>query len=128
MCTTSAQRLQRWSNIVQMLYKCFVFTGIIVTCLPEVDAGPTLKHHWDTPRVCGMLQSVMWFYCPSDILQRSLTNTINQTNVDPMLGQCRRQWHSIRPTLVWCIVFAGSKQAYTACIHVVFMAVTDYVT
>ena len=25
-CTTSAQRLRRWSNIVQMLYKCFVFT------------------------------------------------------------------------------------------------------
>ena len=27
-CTTSAQRLRRWSNIVQMLYKCFVFAGI----------------------------------------------------------------------------------------------------
>ena len=26
-CTTSAQRLQRWSNIVQKLYKCIVFTG-----------------------------------------------------------------------------------------------------
>ena len=26
-CTTSAQRLRRWSNIIQMLYKCFVFTG-----------------------------------------------------------------------------------------------------
>ena len=24
-CTMSAQRLRRWSNIVQMLYKCFVF-------------------------------------------------------------------------------------------------------
>ena len=27
-CTTPAQSLQRWSNIVQMLYKCVVFTGI----------------------------------------------------------------------------------------------------
>ena len=27
-CTTSAQRLRRWSNIVQILYKCFVFTGL----------------------------------------------------------------------------------------------------
>ena len=27
-CTTSAQRLRRRSNIVQMLYKCFVFAGI----------------------------------------------------------------------------------------------------
>ena len=26
-CTTTAQRLRRWTNIVQMLYKCFVFTG-----------------------------------------------------------------------------------------------------
>ena len=26
-CTTSAQRLRRWSNIVQMLYKSFVFAG-----------------------------------------------------------------------------------------------------
>ena len=27
-CTTSAQRLRRWSNIVQLLYKCFVFPGL----------------------------------------------------------------------------------------------------
>ena len=27
LCTTSAQRLLRWPNIVQMLYKCFMFTG-----------------------------------------------------------------------------------------------------
>ena len=25
--STSAQRFRRWSNIVQMLYKCFVFAG-----------------------------------------------------------------------------------------------------
>ena len=25
--TTPAQRLQRWTNIVYILYKCFVFTG-----------------------------------------------------------------------------------------------------
>ena len=30
-CTTSAQRLRRWSNIVQMLYKCFVFVGKVVS-------------------------------------------------------------------------------------------------
>ena len=27
MCTTPAQRIRRWYNIVQMLYKCFVFAG-----------------------------------------------------------------------------------------------------
>ena len=28
LCRTSAQRLRHWSNIAQMLYKCFVFAGI----------------------------------------------------------------------------------------------------
>ena len=28
--TTPAQRLRRWSNFVQMLYKCFVFTGLAI--------------------------------------------------------------------------------------------------
>ena len=28
-CTASTQRLRRLSNIVQMLYKCFVFTGLL---------------------------------------------------------------------------------------------------
>ena len=27
-CTTSAQRLRRWPNVVQMLYKCFAFAGV----------------------------------------------------------------------------------------------------
>ena len=27
--TTSAQRLRRWSNIVEMLYKCFVLAGVV---------------------------------------------------------------------------------------------------
>ena len=26
-CTTSAQRLRRWANIVQLVYKCFALTG-----------------------------------------------------------------------------------------------------
>ena len=27
-CTTSAQRLRRWTDIVQMLYKLIMFTGL----------------------------------------------------------------------------------------------------
>ena len=27
-CTTPAQLLRRWSDIVQMLYKCFAFAGM----------------------------------------------------------------------------------------------------
>ena len=38
-CTTSAQRLRRWSTIVQMLYKCFAFTGIILLCLDGLCNG-----------------------------------------------------------------------------------------
>ena len=29
-CTASAQRIKRWSNIVQMVYRCFVYTGNII--------------------------------------------------------------------------------------------------
>ena len=29
-CTTSAQRLQLWAYVVQMLYKCFVFAETIL--------------------------------------------------------------------------------------------------
>ena len=35
-CTTSAQRLRRWSNIVQMLYKYFLFTGNRVELIGHV--------------------------------------------------------------------------------------------
>ena len=28
-CTASAQRIRRWSSSVQMLYKCFVFAGML---------------------------------------------------------------------------------------------------
>ena len=34
-CTTSARRLRRWSNIVQMLYRCFAFTGIPLLLIPQ---------------------------------------------------------------------------------------------
>ena len=30
-CTMLAQRLRRWANIVQMLYKCFVFAGVALS-------------------------------------------------------------------------------------------------
>ena len=30
-CTMLAQRRRRWADVVQRLYKCFVFTGIDVT-------------------------------------------------------------------------------------------------
>ena len=41
-CITSARRLWRWSNIVQVLYKCFAFTGIHLK-----------KTHWRKKERCG---------------------------------------------------------------------------
>ena len=47
-CTTSAQRLRRWSNIVQMLYNCLVFPGSIVFWLRpvHVEVQPTADCEW----------------------------------------------------------------------------------
>ena len=39
-CTTSVQRLRRWSDIVQMLYKCPVFCGIDYRIIPENTRRP----------------------------------------------------------------------------------------
>ena len=36
MCTLSTQRLRRWSNIVQMLYKCFLFARQLFSCVVDV--------------------------------------------------------------------------------------------
>ena len=40
----SAQRIPRWSNIVQMLYKCFVFAGewYVVQC--SINYSPQCDH------------------------------------------------------------------------------------
>ena len=35
-CTMLAQRLRRWADIVQMLYKCFVFAWILVAYIMVV--------------------------------------------------------------------------------------------
>ena len=45
-CTTLSQRLRRWSNIVQMLYKCFVFAGIAlrVTKRLNMPIPYTIRH------------------------------------------------------------------------------------
>ena len=37
--TTSAKRLRRWSNIVQMLYQCFVFAGNVMLLNVEDQNG-----------------------------------------------------------------------------------------
>ena len=45
-CTMSAQRYQRWADIVQMIYKCFVFapSWVFAGSMPIAD-GEYCKHH-----------------------------------------------------------------------------------
>ena len=52
-CTMLGQRRRRWTDVVQMLYKCFVFAGNEVTTIytlgwvtsPQVDLAHT-KYFW----------------------------------------------------------------------------------
>ena len=47
-CTNSAQRLPRQSNIVQMVYNCFVFAGLFWTYRSET----TRKKHFSCIYIC----------------------------------------------------------------------------
>ena len=42
-CTTSAQRLRRWAGVVQMVYKCFAFTGYINMKLVSIFIIPAMR-------------------------------------------------------------------------------------
>ena len=42
--TTSAQRLRRWSNIVQMLYKCFVFAEACMLKHENTNVSAKMVH------------------------------------------------------------------------------------
>ena len=41
-CTTLYQRRRRWTDVVQMLYKCYVFTGYSECDLTPVMLGPEI--------------------------------------------------------------------------------------
>ena len=57
-CTTLAQRFWRWTNIVQMLYKCFVFAGITPLYLgwSFLMCGASLCPGWS----CLMCGASLW--------------------------------------------------------------------
>ena len=62
MCTTSAQRLRRWSNIVQMWYKCFVFTGL--NAAQETWGVEPVLVWWWASVADGCWQSVDKYFAP----------------------------------------------------------------
>ena len=76
--TQSAQRLRSWTNIVQMLYKCFVFAG----CAP-CGGLPTNK---------GCV-TVITVYAPYNDVYPVSTKHFN--NIYTMAAQRLRRWASI---------------------------------
>ena len=42
-CTMLAQRRRRWTDVVQMLCKCFVFSGLFQHWVKVSDVGPALN-------------------------------------------------------------------------------------
>ena len=71
-CTTLAQRLRRWSNFVQMLYKCFVLAGLIVA------------------QMC--YNSTVWLNCKEEHTDLSMTS--NLSCVLSVLSIGSRFWYS----------------------------------
>ena len=84
-CTMLAQRRRRWANVVQMLYKCFAFAGIVSRGTGNKCIWP---HNWTWQAV---------------VKQTFLANTRRWTNGDLMLAQSRRRWVNIKSTLVQCL-------------------------
>ena len=69
-CTILGQRRIRWANIVQMLYKCFVFTGMYPVCF-------IYERTWvvklDIKPKCIVITII--HYCFDKPTSRYLTNT-----------------------------------------------------
>ena len=64
-CTTLSQRLWRWSNIVQMLYKCFVF-AVYVPLYKLADAPFHIQMDglFIRPAIL-FITPCCWFICPA---------------------------------------------------------------
>ena len=62
-CTMLDQRRRRWADVVQMLYKCFVFVEdpVLNYCWTDVaDGGPTLTQYWvNWSRFLG-IEAMQW--------------------------------------------------------------------
>ena len=75
-CTMSAQRLRRWSNIVQMLYKCFVFAGsalfVICPLIIVLVYGVGLVHRRPYGHHIDMSGGLLWILRRGDHMARSV--------------------------------------------------------
>ena len=83
-CTTSAQRLRRCSNIVQILYKCFVFTGSTLNI-----------HHIH----CCFLTTLRLIYWPTpSIRDSSIESTCFTTGItteSQVTCACAEKWTNV---------------------------------
>ena len=50
-CTMLDQRRRRWAGVVQMLYKCFVFAGNVLSASSGITNTLTLTLHHDVNNI-----------------------------------------------------------------------------
>ena len=101
-CTTSAQRLRRWSNIVQMLYKSCVHWVVIslcgvmhnfrvdVRCLYLIDVISTNRMH----DIWNNLSSDYW---------RVVSATLTSGRYNYLILRCLYYWFFLRMMRLWLV-------------------------
>ena len=101
-CTTSVQRLRRWTNIVQLLYKCLVFTGWLAHSVePARDISYVVSDAIPYRRRCPGTKGFIPIHNRAGVNEQSLHAFIIAWMASPGL---------VRYLLVWC----GIKQ-HQAC-------------
>ena len=91
-CTTSAQRLRRWSSIVQMLHICFVFTGSPSVTVPVYIV-------WAITTEWGVGSQ------PNDPRSRQTPLFKNRFRVDFHLWNIASLWRRLRNKYCLCIIW-----------------------
>ena len=137
-----AQRLQRWTNIVQILYKCFVFAGMWQSGYqgPYILGTPIVYHirrysnslRWSPSEdsvVCSLNNINSKLLLGQSVIPRPIwgqeleeffrwrshipANTTRWNDDVLMLGQRRRRWANNKTSLFQRVVFTGISPAAT---------------
>ena len=97
-CPTLGQRLRRWFNIVQMLYKYFVFTGIRLIYQKAI--------------VVAAIQSDTKTYCESHYFNRSVDRHLVWTESEEIYIPAMKRPHNV---LVGCRLWEACSQRLCLC-------------
>ena len=103
-CTTLAQRLLRWSNIVPTLYKCCVFAGLLpvsrnVAKVNQIGSNGLGDVVMQISAVYAYVQSQKAIPAPQQTKKHLY-------NICIMSTQRRRRWADVVQMLCKCFVFA----------------------